>query len=268
VRLLLALTLLAACSSGAVHPTTNTPIDPTAYRLATTQPWYFASEWDVGAKFLELRTDGTYRTIDREHMGVGEDDAGRWRQTASGELLLCSSHVFANIDSGRLWIVVANAKQYGELPALAGTLRQLLATGRPSFRYKEDVEWPLSAGVEDYQHPSINDEDFGKDIERADLEALVRAIDAYRANGDQNLMRTTARSEGAAIYLDGSWELPHRAGEARERVRAVDQASFHAATHQTQPFIIHTEMNDCLHRELETIPDWKKDRLVAGCRSF
>jgi hypothetical protein len=256
--------------------------DP-AYRLPRERAFYFAQEGDVGARFIELRANGTYRTVDREHLGVGEDDAGRWRQAESGELHLCSEYRYGNIEAGPLWIVVATTKQYKELPEVARTLRSLTAKGAATFSSK-DIEWPLSHGEQDYQHPSINNDAYGRDITRAEIDALARVIDAYMVGGNENLMRTVPRAHGEVVYLDGSWELPHtvhdegelalihRRLDAKEHtlwaLPSIDEPAFRTATHRTQSFIIHTEMNGCVQHEVAELPDWKKEHLTPRCRLF
>jgi hypothetical protein len=124
-------------------------------RLSAGEPHYFEEESSEDATFVELRSDGTYRTIDRVHLGVSEDDAGRWRQTATGTLLLCSSHRFGVIESGGLWVSVVDREIYDQLPDLRDVIRRLLATHKEEFA-EAAVEWPF--GKEDYhRNPSASD---------------------------------------------------------------------------------------------------------------
>src|SRR5215813_4915246 len=44
---------------------------------------YFKAEHGVGATYLKIATDGTYRVIDREHMGIFLTDEGHWKQAGS-----------------------------------------------------------------------------------------------------------------------------------------------------------------------------------------
>jgi hypothetical protein len=56
----------------------------TAGTLATAQSArYFKAEHGVGATYVKLGADGSYRVIDREHMGIFLTDEGRWQQTGS-----------------------------------------------------------------------------------------------------------------------------------------------------------------------------------------
>ena len=42
---------------------------------------YFKAEYGVGATYVKLGSDGRYRVIDREHMGIFLTDDGHWQQT-------------------------------------------------------------------------------------------------------------------------------------------------------------------------------------------
>jgi hypothetical protein len=44
---------------------------------------YFKAEHGVGATYVKLTTDGTYKVIDREHMGIFLTDEGRWKQAGA-----------------------------------------------------------------------------------------------------------------------------------------------------------------------------------------
>jgi hypothetical protein len=44
---------------------------------------YFKAEHGVGATYVKLTTDGMYKVIDREHMGIFLTDEGRWIQTGA-----------------------------------------------------------------------------------------------------------------------------------------------------------------------------------------
>jgi len=44
---------------------------------------YFKAEHGVGATYVKLWSDGRYRVIDREHMGIFLTDEGHWRQTGT-----------------------------------------------------------------------------------------------------------------------------------------------------------------------------------------
>jgi len=42
---------------------------------------YFKAEHGVGATYVKLGSDGRYRVIDREHVGIFLTDEGHWQQT-------------------------------------------------------------------------------------------------------------------------------------------------------------------------------------------
>jgi hypothetical protein len=44
---------------------------------------YFKAEHGVGATYVQLTTDGSYKVIDREHMGIFLTDEGHWKQAGA-----------------------------------------------------------------------------------------------------------------------------------------------------------------------------------------
>jgi hypothetical protein len=44
---------------------------------------YFKAEHGVGATYVKLITDGSYKVIDREHMGIFLTDEGHWKQAGA-----------------------------------------------------------------------------------------------------------------------------------------------------------------------------------------
>jgi hypothetical protein len=44
---------------------------------------YFKAEHGVGATYMTLTTDGSYKVIDREHMGIFLTDEGYWKQAGA-----------------------------------------------------------------------------------------------------------------------------------------------------------------------------------------
>jgi hypothetical protein len=44
---------------------------------------YFKAEHGVAATYVKLGSDGSYRVIDREHMGIFVTDEGNWKQVAT-----------------------------------------------------------------------------------------------------------------------------------------------------------------------------------------
>ncbi len=44
---------------------------------------YFKAEHGVAVTYLKLATDGQYKVIDREHMGIFQTEEGRWQQTGA-----------------------------------------------------------------------------------------------------------------------------------------------------------------------------------------
>jgi hypothetical protein len=44
---------------------------------------YFKAEHGVGATYVKLASDGSYKVIDREHMGIFLTDEGQWKQAGT-----------------------------------------------------------------------------------------------------------------------------------------------------------------------------------------
>ncbi len=263
-------------------PVQQTPGDDPVYTLGRAQSSYFEENHGVGSQLTELRPDGTYRTIAREHMGVAEDDAGRWRQASNGALLFCSEYQFRFVQAGPLWVVVANQSIHDQLPALRDAIRARLAAHADAGFAPNDLEWPF--GGEDYSRPSIDVEVYDRNVTRAELEALARAIDAYMASGDENFFWTTPRIHRGIVYLDASWQIPSRTHDAEYlyevhrdiehhvgglALLAIDEARFRESIRSPQPFVFHTEMNDCVGRALRDAPlESDRPRVEPRCKSF
>jgi hypothetical protein len=275
---MLALGAFCACST-ASRPSPHAPTpdlvpppgDPVA-RLSGGAPPFFLSDHLTGAEYTEIRPDGTYRTLSREHMFVGETDAGRWRQTGSGELLLCSAYQYRYVSAPPLWIVVGSVERYAGLAGMRDTIRTNLAQNAgPSFLTKS------------LEAMSIESDDFGNpETPREALASLAREIDAYLASGDENLFHTWPRTYAGHVYLDPAWTIPSGARDAEGvhglhddldhgrpslAVVAIDEATFAASTSSPQPFMFHKELNGCVGAAVEP-RDLKGTRIDARCRDF
>ena len=275
---LLATAVLCACSSGPRPPPPAAASEPPPpagdpiARLTGDASFFFLSDHATGAEYTELRPDSTYRTISREHMFVGETDAGRWRQTNRGELLLCSEHQYRYISAPPLWVVVGRPDRYAALPELRTRIRTNLAHHSGSSFLTKSLE-----------EMGIESEDFGSaDTSRDALVSLAAAIDAYLASGDENLFRTWPRGYGARVYLNPSWTIPSdpadpkllRAihddldrGSAGLAVLRIDESTFSSSTASAQPFVFYPEMNDCVGKAVKP-RDLKGLRVEPRCRSF
>lgn len=51
--------------------------------LPAQTPRYFKAEHSVGATYVKLASDGLYKVIDREHMGIILTDEGHWKQSGT-----------------------------------------------------------------------------------------------------------------------------------------------------------------------------------------
>ncbi len=243
------LLLLSACGGAPSHAATAEPGDPIA-QLPSGQALFFESNHGTGATFTEFRPDGTYRTVSREHMFVGESDAGRWRQRATGELLLCSEYEYRYISAPPLWIVVGSPERYASLRTMREALHQKLATRDATFVTK-DLE---AIGVES--------DDFGAArTPRAAVVRIAEEMDRYTASGDENLFRTWPRTYAGKLYIDHDWTIPRAVMDAEWSYEAhrdfdsqkaglgllnIDKATFDASTVHRERFVFFPEMNGCM----------------------
>jgi hypothetical protein len=76
---------------------------------------YFKAEHGVGATYVELRADGRYKVIDREHMGIFLTDEGRWQQTGAmitfspAALKRTSYQATENSHKGKVFLAITSA---------------------------------------------------------------------------------------------------------------------------------------------------------------
>ncbi len=65
------------------------------HRLPSAQDAFFAANNYTSTTLLHLRSDGTFAEYSREHMFIAVSDEGRWRQTGTSAVELCSHSSFA-----------------------------------------------------------------------------------------------------------------------------------------------------------------------------
>jgi len=243
------------------------PVGPKPHVLAADEAAYFMGDNYTSASFLELRSDGTFRSIDREHMFIGEGDAGRWAQTDNGTLFLCSEHRFQPLWSGDAHVFV-DAESFPALPALREDVATLLATHDAGSFSEDTLKKALAPRSRELLGAS-------KEATRADLEALLRQIDAYVGGGLANLERLQVREHRGIVYLlsDEPWmpeegelvaQLDTAPGQRPPYVLfRIDAQAFARETGTTQPFLYHPEMNACARERARQFHDMKPAKLDA-----
>lgn len=250
-------------------------------RLDASQDWLFALNGYTFTRLLRLERDGTFEEYSREHMFVAISDAGRWRQSDTGELLRCSHYRFNRIRAGELSVWIHGDDVDG-LPALATDLERRL-DARPSkdtFRAADLKPVPFRwMGASDAFERAPREkgpivESWKKTASRADLQALIAAIRLRLTNHDGTLeIQSVGRVDGLtwlaqqgdaveARLLEEYRE--HRDGAFVSAVApvSVDGATFAALLGTRQGFMFYTEMNQRIPREAE-LDDMRPARIAA-----
>jgi len=98
--------LVNPCELGGSYPQISPPRgiwrapvrvqSPTLFQLPATN-MYFAEFHGTDSMFLELRTNGTYDSIMRMHVGIYDWDEGTWKQAEDGNVVLVSSKRYHDI---------------------------------------------------------------------------------------------------------------------------------------------------------------------------
>jgi hypothetical protein len=229
---------------------------------------------------IRLRPDGTFAKYSRQHMFVGIDDEGRWRQSENGTVLLCSHYRYNLIEAGALAIALYEG-DIPKLPALAVAIeRQILAQPskitfapgdlRPIDLHSWlDFERALPPGS---ISPRILTLD--KTASRTDLQALIAAIRVRLTNRDGNLTTLRLIRRAGLMWLsepngDVEGELMeefrrHTGGTFLSGVApvTVDARVFEELLGTTQAFAHYPEMNVMVPRKA-VLDDLRPERLQA-----
>jgi hypothetical protein len=244
----------AACFGAPPRPA----LSPSPCALSTLrEDVFFRADGVEFTSYYRFRPSGVYEIYDREHMGARRTDAGRWRETSPGQIELVSSEHVRRVGSRDLYVYVASADKIGTLPPLRAKIAAFLAKhGSRSFTREE---------VEDIERVPAADSTMGAisagetSVPRAALEGLVRDIDAYVAATDQNHFHLSVIAYRDAVFLIEREGVLDRTpeGVAREMDKhpgepvtythfAVARGVVEKELAQRQPFVVHTEMNECL----------------------
>jgi hypothetical protein len=249
---------------------------------------FFAANNYTSTTLLHLRGDGTFAEYDREHMFIAVSDEGRWRQTPSGGIDLCSHYRFEEIRQGGLTVYVGPNEAAGLTP-LAATIEQRLSaipgTGDLARRQlmpvvvrywrSEDAFGPLPAGG---LAPDIMSE--RERVSRKDLHSLAGAIRKYVGDRRGNLSAFVPRRYGDLVWLshDDSplgREIVRQYREHKEGPFlpgmvsvAVDAEAFASLLGTRQSFLHYPEMNVRIPRRA-LLADYRKARVPEPqCAGF
>lgn len=147
--------------------------------LPKDRPSYFYSNHLTGAGYIELKPDGTYRQIAREHMGVWQFDDGTWHQDKDGLVTLVSTTLCANIISPPLEISVVRTEYTSALPDLKNAIQAFLKKDASDQYPLHDFEPLIKVNGKHKLTVEANHLLRRKFISRKEVEALIPAIDRF-----------------------------------------------------------------------------------------
>ena len=249
---------------------------------------FFATQHYTSTTLLHLRADGTFAQYDREHMFIAISDEGRWRQTTSGDVELCSHYRFEEIRQGSLTVYARPSDSAGLLPlaaaieerlsAIPGTgdlaPRQLMPVVVRHWLSEDAFDPPPAGGLE----PDVMSEE--KRASRKDLRSLAGAIRNYVGARSGNLSTFVARRHGDLVWLssDDSPLGPEIVQQYREHKEgpflpgmvsvAVDAETFGSLLGTRQSFVHYPEMNVRIPRRA-LLSDFRKERVAEPqCGGF
>jgi hypothetical protein len=258
------------------------------HALPPAEDAFFAANNYTSTTLLHLRRDGTFAEYDREHMFIAVSDEGRWRQTATGGVELCSHYRFEEIRKGGLTVYVRPEEAGGLLPlaaaieerlsAIPGTgdlaLGQLMPVVARWWR-SEDAFGPAPPGG---LAPDVMSEE--KRASRADLRALAGAIRDYVNGRRGNLSFFVPRRYGDLVWLshDASPLGRQIVQQYREHKEgpflpgmvtvAVDAETFGSLLGTRQSFLHYPEMNVRIPRRA-LLDDLRRARVAEPqCAGF
>jgi hypothetical protein len=186
---------------------------------------FTASINDSVRQDLWLHANGRYASVNRDGTAISWVDSGTWRRLADADYILVSDTDVKSVESGRLGVGIGPKHLVSLLPDLADAIhaflsesnsseypdqqiRAIAVTGEscpPEHAYicaggcygpwfyhlnvRPGVTWPVVP------------------VTRAELEDLLRAIDAYLSDQEKNAFRVTLVQEGgytAVAWRDGA----------------------------------------------------------------
>jgi hypothetical protein len=158
----------------------------------------------VSASFyMHFRTNGTYRRIDREHMGVEEVDRGTWTQDSKGSITLRSAMHYRNIEAGPLQIWTWEMDVAPQLPQLHATVTNFLRTNHAEHFDSNFVtqRLVLIRGEGTTLYCPIYVTEGTKEVSRRQLASLLRAVEEFRHRTDNNHLHLTAMKYRGVTFL-------------------------------------------------------------------
>lgn len=161
-------------------------------KFSTNANHCFRKDMFVAADLIEFCTNGTYRFIDRQHMGIREADHGTWKQAEGGEITLFAEKRFRDVAAEPLRIFVFNEKDLIRLPAVKKKILGFLE-GRNAKEFSPyQVQRLYEAIMVDVRSERIS---------RAQLEKLAQAIDEYLNSSQKQVFHVTPVKHGNGVFL-------------------------------------------------------------------
>lgn len=229
-------------------------------RLPRDRDTFFKHDGLTFSDFLQLRSDGSYRQIAREHLYTKEMDRGSWEQNDAGELILNSDLHFHNINSGQLFISMWHRDELKALPELKERIQTFLKSNHSLDFLAKDVERIKEASLSFDPKTKIGRITVlgSKRVKRADLEGLLMGIDTFLSSDEKNLFAFVPLEYNRSIIFveDDRAQLamkvvadelarpPHPSHHPdKHGYHEIDAARFHEEIKETQPFLFYPEMN-------------------------
>ena len=171
--------LLTGCAAVDYRTRTSTA------HLPTDRASHFYSNHLTGSGYIEFNTDGTYRQIAREHMGVWPFDVGTWSQNQDGVVTLVSTVMCADVISPPLEVMVGRSEYLADLPELQKAIQAFLSTNTASrFEVPDCNSFIVTEGEYDLgvEANYLLERRF---VSRAELKQLISAIDLFLRDPEQ-----------------------------------------------------------------------------------
>ena len=228
----LCLAFLAGCATVDYRACTS------VVHLPADRASHFYSDHLTGSSYIELKSDGTYREIAREHLGVWPIDEGTWNQNQEGILTLVSPVMCADVISPPLAVMVGRSEYIAGLPELKQAIQAFLNSSTAARFEVPDYELYLLTDGENELGVRLGDllESLGKlrvevnfllrreFISRAELEQLIGAIDRFLDDPEQrNCQAIPMRYKDRVFLLWLNCGTP-QSRSLREICRAIDRA--------------------------------------------
>jgi hypothetical protein len=164
---------------------------------------YFKADFHTGAHYLKLSVDGTYETIDREHMGVWVAERGHWSEEPDSTLVFVSDDHVKDVVTPVGRVVISGPEGPPLMASLRIMLSRLIEEGSPD-------EYVLPSALDSLGVAS----DAGRvDVEldpagarrgvvsRDELQSLANAMDRYLLSQLRHVSRRRLETHRGVTFL-------------------------------------------------------------------